>query len=305
MRLALFTCLLAALAAPASSQDIDGSTDHPLLGRFAGAVISGYDARDFDTYRFPVSEMTGEVTDNFLSLEGAKTQIAYTLPPEASLAEVEWNYEQALDDAGFDIVFQCADETCGGTDLAYAIERLPLPRMIVDPFNYRYIGAKKVAEEGEIYAALILSQDTSAQVRVQVTVVETAEPVFRMIDASQMAKDVSEEGRVALYGIQFDTDEATIRPDSAATLTEVATFLRENPNLEVVIVGHTDNQGTMAYNLGLSNRRAEAVTNVLIAEYGISAERMSFAGAGFLAPVATNATPAGRQLNRRVEIIAR
>ncbi|MEM6422402.1 MAG: OmpA family protein, partial [Pseudomonadota bacterium] len=89
------------------------------------------------------------------------------------------------------------------------------------------------------------------------------------------------------------------------TLAEMAAFLTANPDLSVVIVGHTDNQGSMEYNLGLSARRAEAVRNALISQHGIDAGRMSHAGAGFLAPVAANTTEAGRALNRRVEIIAR
>lgn len=301
--LAIATVLSTAVGAWA--QDVEGGIDHPMIGRFEGARITAYDRRDFDEYQFPNAAMTSSESDSFLPIEGVKTSIAYVVPPTASLAEVARNYEMALTEAGFDSVFQCADDTCGGTSLAYAIEQFPLPRMIVDPFNYRYQGAKTTTETGEVYAAVLFSVDNDDQVRVQVTVVETDEIAFKMVDAAQMQTDVLETGRVALYGIQFDTDKATIRPDSAATLQEIATFLAGNPDLAVVIVGHTDNQGAMDYNLGLSNRRAEAVRAALVAEYGISSDRMSHAGAGFLAPVATNATEVGRALNRRVEIIAR
>ena len=300
---ALFAAACSALAA--SAQDVDGSSDHPLIGRFEGATITAYDVRDFDEYQFLNDAMTGSASDSFLAIEGAKTSIAYVLPDTASLAEVERNYEMALAEAGFETVFQCADAECGGTDLAYAIEQFPLPRMIIDPFNYRYLGTKLTTDENDIYAAIIFSVDNDKQVRVQVTVVETEEIAFKMVDAATMEADVLETGRVALYGIQFDTDEATIRPDSAPTLQEMATFLSANPDLQVVIVGHTDHQGSMEYNLGLSNRRAEAVRDALVQDYAITADRMSFAGAGFLAPVATNTTDAGRALNRRVEIVAR
>ena len=293
------------LAAPGFAQDVDGASDHPLIGRFQGARITAYDARDFDEYQFPKAAMTSSDSDSFDPIEGAKTSIAYVVPPSASLAEVARNYQIALDEAGFDTVFSCADRECGGTALAYAIEQFPLPRMIIDPFNYRYLGAKRTADSGEVYAAIIFSVDNDSQVRVQVTVVEAEAMTFKMVDAAAMEADVLETGRVALYGILFDTDEATIRPDSAPTLQEMATFLSANPDLEVVIVGHTDNQGSMEYNLGLSNRRAEAVRSALVADYGIDADRMSYAGAGFLAPVASNTTDAGRALNRRVEIIAR
>lgn len=302
-----FVALIAAACAATTSfaQDVDGSSDHPLIGRFDGATITAYDARDFDEYQFPNDAMTGSASESFLAVEGAKTSIAYVLPNTASLAEVARNYETALTEAGFETVFQCADAECGGTDLAYAIEQFPLPRMIIDPFNYRYLGGRLTTDENDVYAAIIFSVDNDKQVRVQVTVVETDEIAFKMVDAAAMAADVLETGRVTLYGIQFDTDEATIRPDSTPTLQEMATFLSDNSDLEVVIVGHTDNQGSMEYNLGLSNRRAEAVRDALVGDYAIAPDRMSHAGAGFLAPVATNTTDAGRALNRRVEIIAR
>lgn len=301
--IALFAALVTATTGFA--QDVDGSQDHPLIGRFDGAIITAYDVRDFDEYQFPNAAMTGSASDSFLQIEGLKSSIAYVLPPTASLAEVERNYQMALGEAGFETVFECADDECGGTKLAYEVEQFPLPRMIIDPFNYRYLGAKLSSDDGETYAAIVFSVDNDDQVRVQVTVVETEEIAFKMVDAAAMQTDVFETGRVALYGIQFDTDEATIRPDSTPTLQQMATFLSANPTLDVVIVGHTDNQGEMAYNLGLSNRRADAVRNVLISDHGIAADRMSHAGAGFLAPVATNTTDAGRALNRRVEIIAR
>lgn len=304
-RMFLAMATVVSTASGAWAQDVDGGIDHPMIGRFEGARITAYDRRDFDEYLFPDAAMPSSESDSFLPIEGVKTSIAYVLPPTASLAEVARNYEMALTDAGFDTVFQCADDTCGGTNLAYAIEQFPLPRMIVDPFNYRYQGVKTTTDTGEVYAAVLFSVDNEDQVRVQVTVVETDEIAFKMVDAAAMEADVLETGRVALYGIQFDTDEATIRPDSTATLQEMATFLSGNPDLAVVIVGHTDNQGSMEYNLGLSNRRAEAVRDALVTDYSISADRMSHAGAGFLAPVATNATAAGRALNRRVEIIAR
>ncbi|WP_320238113.1 OmpA family protein [Cognatiyoonia sp. IB215182] len=301
----LAACMAVMSAGTLLAQDVEGSSDHPLIGRFEGAAITAYERRDFDEYLFPVAELRSAGDDSFQPIEGAKTSIAYILPSAASLVEVERNYEMALGEAGFETVFQCADGTCGGTALAYEIEQFPLPRMIVDPFNYRYLGVKQTGETGEVYAAILFSVDNDDRVRVQVTVVETDEIAFKMVDAAAMEADVLETGRVALYGIQFDTDEATIRPDSADTLAEMAAFLSANPDLAVVIVGHTDNQGSMEYNLGLSNRRAEAVRNALVSDYGISADRMSHAGAGFLAPVATNTTAAGRALNRRVEIIAR
>ncbi len=92
----------------------------------------------------------------------------------------------------------------------------------------------------------------------------------KMVDAAAMAKGLGEKGHIALYGIYFDTDKAVIKPESRPTLDEIAKLLRGQPQLNVVIVGHTDSQGTYDYNIDLSRRRAEAVAAELAKSYKIA-----------------------------------
>jgi outer membrane protein OmpA-like peptidoglycan-associated protein len=125
-----------------------------------------------------------------------------------------------------------------------------------------------------------------------------------MVDAAAMAKGLGEKGHIALYGIYFDTDKAVLKPESRPTLDEIAKLLRAQPQLNVVIVGHTDSQGTYDHNMDLSRRRAEAVAQALVSSYQIARTRLRTAGIGFLAPVGSNATDEGRTLNRRVELVA-
>lgn len=101
--------------------------------------------------------------------------------------------------------------------------------------------------------------------------------------------------------VMFDFDSATIRPGFRETLRKVADVLRDYPQSEATIVGHTDSVGSAEYNLELSRRRAEAVRQALIDE-GVPPERLRAEGRGEAEPRADNATEAGRQLNRRVEI---
>jgi len=284
--------------------DVPGSSDHKLIGRFAGSAITAYDYQKFDEYKFPTGKMTPD-GKALQSVEGVVTRIAYIAPANHSIAEVARNYEMALKDKGFETVFACETDQCGGGDFAYGVQVFPLPLMILDQFNFRYIGAKRAGPDGDVYASLIFSADNDQRVRVQVTVVETAALQNQMVDAKQMADAFAEKGSVALYGIYFDTDKAVIKPESAPTLAEMAKFLSGAPDLKVVIVGHTDNQGTMDYNLDLSHRRALAVAAALAGQYHIAKERMTAAGAGFLAPVAPNDSEAGRAKNRRVEMLPR
>lgn len=111
------------------------------------------------------------------------------------------------------------------------------------------------------------------------------------------------EGKLVTYGITFDVNKADIKPESFGTLKSIADVLKENPSVNVKIVGHTDSDGDDAKNLDLSKRRAESVKNELAKSFGIAVSRMETEGAGESKPVAPNDTPANKALNRRVEFI--
>ena len=96
--LAIAALLLAVLGPAAAAQDLDGSADHPLIGRFAGSMINAYDFREFDEYDFAGQPITTDDGEGFQSVEGVTTRIAYTLAGDHSLAEVARNYEIALAD---------------------------------------------------------------------------------------------------------------------------------------------------------------------------------------------------------------
>ncbi|GFO59636.1 membrane protein [Geomonas silvestris] len=107
---------------------------------------------------------------------------------------------------------------------------------------------------------------------------------------------------VTLHG-EFDIDRALIRPEYREEIALVGDFMKKYPDTTAVIEGHTDNVGDADYNLKLSQRRAEAVVNYLVDNYGIDRSRLTAKGYGLTRPVADNATDAGRQKNRRVEAV--
>ncbi len=113
----------------------------------------------------------------------------------------------------------------------------------------------------------------------------------------------TERGLVlTLSEVLFDVGHATLKEGAGRTIRQLADFLRENPERRVLIEGHTDNTGSYQLNQDLSRRRAEAVRSAL-ADAGISGDRIRTVGHGPDYPVASNNTAAGRQQNRRVEII--
>jgi len=111
------------------------------------------------------------------------------------------------------------------------------------------------------------------------------------------------DGRYATQGILFDTGSATIQPESTPTLKEIARALQQNADLRLRIEGHTDNTGSADANQQLSERRAAAVRDHLVQRENIDPSRLESAGMGQTTPVADNATPEGRQTNRRVELV--
>jgi OmpA-OmpF porin, OOP family len=110
-------------------------------------------------------------------------------------------------------------------------------------------------------------------------------------------------GKWVTHGILFDVNSANIRAESYGTLKELANVLKENPDLKVKIVGHTDSDGNDVSNLDLSKRRAAAVKAALTSEFGIDESRMQTDGKGESEPIDKNDTPAGKANNRRVEFI--
>ncbi|MGI9522463.1 MAG: sulfatase-like hydrolase/transferase [Hyphomicrobiaceae bacterium] len=122
-------------------------------------------------------------------------------------------------------------------------------------------------------------------------------------DSKMILTRLTADGRVALYGIQFDLNEAEIKPDSEVIIRNIADVLKANPQLKIAVVGHTDSKGSHEVNMRLSKLRADAVVNMLRTKYKIASDRMFPAGAGFLAPLTNNDTEKGRALNRRVELI--
>lgn len=102
-------------------------------------------------------------------------------------------------------------------------------------------------------------------------------------------------------GLLYDFGSDVVRPEAQVNLSELARSLKKYPGSDLLIVGHTDNVGSEAYNQGLSERRASAASNYLVSQ-GVKPTRLSTRGMGELEPVATNDTEEGRRLNRRVEV---
>jgi len=110
------------------------------------------------------------------------------------------------------------------------------------------------------------------------------------------------DAKIVTYGINFDIDKSTLRPESMGTFNQIKRIMTDNPELTFEIGGHTDNTGTAPHNLTLSQQRADAVKTQLVT-MGIDATRLTTKGYGDTKPIASNATPEGKANNRRVEFV--
>ena len=298
--------ILAATTALAQGKDVEGSRDHPLVSRYPGSFIDRYQSVEFDEVSLPLGQSNGGKPVKSQRLEGKITHISYATPAGRSILEVYRNYESALRKGGFQILFNCVNnDGCGSSGPA-----IWAPNGNEDwdwSAGQRYLSAKLARAAGDVYVSLHIGQWAGGQkgCGVYLYVIESKpmEGDLIIVDAAALGGDISSSGHVAVYGIYFDTGKADLKPESDPALTEIAKLLQQDSKLKLLVVGHTDNVGTLAANMDLSKRRAEAVVQVLTTKRGVAAARLIGLGAGPMAPVASNSTEDGRAKNRRVELV--
>jgi flagellar motor protein MotB len=303
--LAAFTTQVASAQRP----DMQGSKDHPLVTRYPGSFIAQYSYAEFDEVMFPLGKATvrdgKQVFDKSLRAEGKVTRIGYESPAHRSALEIYRNYESAVLKGGFQVLWSCVNnDGCG-----------PGPTQIASSgaedwawgSGHRFLVAKSPRGTGDVYLSLHVGTwadaDRGPFVVLIIAELKPMEGGLVTVNAAALASDITATGHSAVYGIYFDTAKAEVKPESDAALQEIAKLLQQTPALKLLVVGHTDGVGTLASNMDLSKRRADAVVVALTTKHGIAAARLSAQGAGPLAPVASNKSEDGRAKNRRVELV--
>ena len=121
-----------------------------------------------------------------------------------------------------------------------------------------------------------------------------------VVEEDVVVAEPAEAVRVEL-DVKFDFDKAQVKPESYGDIKALADFMNQYPSTSTIVEGHTDSVGSDAYNQKLSERRASAVRDVLVNQYGVDGSRGNSVGYGEARPVADTATAEGRAFNRRVE----
>ena len=125
------------------------------------------------------------------------------------------------------------------------------------------------------------------------------------VNADSLKQQIDTDGKALIYGIYFDTGKAEIKTESKPTLDAIAELLKRNPDLLLYVVGHTDDTGDGVANVILSKQRADSVVATLIKDYQVTAARLQAQGVGPYVPASNNTSDAGKQKNRRVELVKR
>ncbi|MCU0900807.1 MAG: OmpA family protein [Cypionkella sp.] len=223
-------------------------------------------------------------------------------PPDRSAAEIVANYRAAFEARGLQLDWACSSRpACGNTADGGWNRRSGINLGVGREVEY-FTGQMphdggtafvSVAVEGANHYVQILQPAEMDSGQVQV------------LDAAAMGNLLDSQGKLTVENIYFDFGKADLLPESEAALVQIARLLADRAGIGLYVVGHTDSIGGFEANLALSRARAEAVVRALEQGHGVAAGRAVPAGVGPLAPVASNATDAGRALNRRVEIVLR
>lgn len=231
-------------------------------------------------------------------LEGYVTKVDYSLSGKRSTLEVARNYEQALVDAGFELLFKCSGKakTCGKLKFDQVFGEFPYE-------DEHYLIARGTDKATSETLTVAIRVPESHHHHVFVVRSKAMDTGMAKVDAAAIGKGLEQTGHMALYGIQFDFGKASLRPEAGPVIAEVAALLKNNARLKLHVVGHTDNIGNFEANMALSKARAATVVDVLVKQHSIGSARLMPHGASSIAPVATNRTDAGRAKNRRVELV--
>ena len=291
------------LSVTAFAQGREPLTDHPVISAYEGSVLRRKNVQEFDEYNaFTGMDESGKEPTG-ITLEGKITKIFYEKPKERSILEVFRNYESAVTSNGAEILYTCDQEK------KECVERYAGPTLqkfsglhAISNLKGRYLLAKLEQDENTAYIAIAVGQTFTDSHVIEVRDMDTG---MVTLDAAALGRGLDSRGYVIVEGIFFDTDEATLKPESTPALEQVAALLSGRQDLDVYVVGHTDMQGSLEHNRNLSTRRAAAVVNELAQSYGIERSRMDGYGVGPLAPQASNNNDRGRAKNRRVVLVAR
>ncbi|MES0825758.1 OmpA family protein [Ruegeria sp. SCP11] len=289
--------ILILLAGPLAAQDLT----LPAGARQISDRTSPLDSYDLPTGPFadgslPVRQIEGRVERLTWRVQSGSSTTLQLLAP----------LREQIVAQGYEVLFECEARSCGGFDFRFGTEVVPTPDMYVAIQDYRFLSATR----GDDVLSLLVSRNPPSgyiqMIRVTPGSAEAPPPLVieeTVNQAGGLTSALEQNGHVILDDLHFRTGEITLGDGPFASLTEIADYLTANPGTRLALVGHTDDTGALDANISVSTGRAQAVRARLIEAHGVAADRLEARGIGYLAPLTSNASPEGRELNRRVEAV--
>ncbi|MDA8130362.1 MAG: OmpA family protein [Elusimicrobia bacterium] len=284
-----------------------------LAGPVEGSAVIHGEAAEFGRYKFAAGPEAKGAIAKVTPVEGMTSSQLYKAEGKTPFA-VFSVYKKFFAENGYETVYSCEAKACGQgfKDAWYGLNPFAedygwnnsAPLTKGAPETQFYIAAKKANPAGNVYVSVYVNSGWWNYPVYRLDVAKEAPLGAGIVKAEKIAEAMKREGRIAFYGILFDSGSSAIKPESGPVLDQIAAFLKASPGEKFYVVGHTDDEGDLQANMKLSDDRAQAVLKDLQGR-GVAAAALSAHGAGPLSPVASNATEEGRKLNRRVEIVRR
>lgn len=314
-------CLILMAAAMSLPLSGAGALELTLPG---GATMTREVVRDPDSYLVPIAPFRADELPA-REVEGRIRQQAWRLE-RTTLTTLQMlrPLREQLQNAGFDVILDCAGQECGGFDFRFSTRILPAPDMFVDLFDYRFLSAVRGGDAdatGAEYVTAVVSRAGSTGY-VQITQVASsgkdglsvatgtaiapgpdATGQLPANDPAGIVATLKASGFVILGDLDFGSGSSSLGDRSYASLAALAEFLNSDTTRRIALVGHTDTVGGLEPNIALSRRRAESVLERLATVHGVARDQLETGGVAYLSPIASNLTAGGREANRRVEAV--
>jgi len=264
--------------------------------------------------------------------EGELTHLVYVMPEQRSALEVARYFQDAIKAKKGKLLYECKAPDCGGSETGNSLGgggNMSLPmyirsgdRVTEPPWSLPWCSAFVKLTELRYFVAELPTLGAVVSVQVAnmpdaagtctalhgrtLAVVDIVQGKAQSASADSgapLARTLAAEGRATLNGLDFQQNSAALPADARSALAPVAELLNGSPQLRLLVVDHTDNEGGYQRNADLSKKRADAIVKALVEQFKVKRERLTAVGAGSAAPLTSNKSSEGRAKNRRVELV--
>ncbi|MCG3269500.1 OmpA family protein [Yoonia sp. I 8.24] len=282
----------------------------------SNATLQTQEIAALDSYAMPVDIWANGVLPAEM-VEGTVTKQAWRIDTQGlTTLQLLRPLRDQLRDDRYQIVFECQTEACGGFDFRFGTMTLPPPEMQINIGDFRFLSAVRIGADGPEQLTLLVTRTAQAgfvqvvhvgpesqTAKLATVAVGPALGAIEDVNTGSLADQLGVSGHAILADLTFEIGSSQLAVGNMESLQALADYLADHPDRKVALVGHTDASGSLDANIALSKRRAGSVVERLVSDYGVARAQLAAEGMGYLAPIASNLTEAGRQENRRVEVI--